>query len=178
MIKKNGTLLSCLALLLTSSCSSMKISDFAGVEPRLKMEEYFAGKTRAWGIVLSRSGKLKREFYVDMVGTWDGAMLTLEEDFVFRDGEKTHRTWKIEKLDEHRYRGTADDVIGIAEGASYGNALNWHYDLALNASGRTWKISFDDWMYLQDGDVLINRAVMSKWGFKVGEILLFFTKAN
>jgi hypothetical protein len=39
-----------------------------------------------------------------------------------------------------------------------------------------YNVDFDDWMYLVDEKVMINRAVMSKFGFKLGEVLLSFTK--
>ena len=42
--------------------------------------------------------------------------------------------------------------------------------------GREWEIQFDDWMFLVDEQVMINRAVMSKFGFRLGEVTLSFTK--
>ena len=39
-------------------------------------------------------------------------------------------------------------------------------------------VVFDDWMFLQPDDVLVNRATVSKFGFKVGEVTLFFTKGG
>jgi hypothetical protein len=39
-------------------------------------------------------------------------------------------------------------VVGKASGTSLGNALNWHYTLALKIGERTWEVSFDDWMLL------------------------------
>ena len=39
-------------------------------------------------------------------------------------------------------------------------------------------VHFDDWMYLQENNILINKAKVTKWGFKVGEVLLFFSKKD
>ena len=36
--------------------------------------------------------------------------------------------------------------------------------------------SLDDWMYLIDDRVMLNRATMSKFGVRLGEITLSFTK--
>jgi hypothetical protein len=48
--------------------------------------------------------------------------------------------------------------------------------LALPVDNKVYNVDFDDWMYLVDDKVMINRAVMSKFGFKLGEVLLSFTK--
>lgn len=154
----------------------MKIEEFKGAEPRFVLEKYFKGKTKAWGIVRDRFGSIKRQFVVDMVGRWDGKVLTLDEKFTYNDGEIDERVWKIRKLDENRYEGTAADVIGKASGTSHGNALNWHYTLALEISGRIWNVNFDDWMLLQPDGVVFNRAEMTKYGIRLGEISLFFKK--
>lgn len=156
----------------------MKIEDFEGKTPKLVLEEYFAGKTRAWGIVRDRFGNVRRQFTVDMVGSWDGEVLVLDEKFSYDDGETDTREWKIRKLDANTYEGKAADVIGTAVGKSHGNALNWHYTLALKIGERVWNVAFDDWMFLQQDGVLFNRAEMSKFGIRIGEITLFFKKAD
>jgi hypothetical protein len=161
---------------LTAGCSDMRVEDFAGKQPQFVFEDYFAGETKAWGIVRDRFGKVRRQFTVEMNGSWDGKVLTLDEHFVYDDGETDKRTWVVRKLDEHRYEGTAGDVIGSATGATYGNALNWSYTLALPIGERIWHVDFDDWMFLQPDGVLINRADMSKFGIRLGEIVLFFKK--
>ena len=37
-------------------------------------------------------------------------------------------------------------------------------------------VQFDDWMYLMNDKVLLNKAEMSKFGFKLGEVTLSFVK--
>ena len=161
-----------------SSCSTNSISNVTSVKPELKIEEYFLGKSKAYGILFDRSGLPTRNFLVDLEGTWDEKtqILTLDEYFEFDDGEKSFRQWKIKKLANNKYTGEADDVIGTAYGEAKGNALNWKYVLEVPYKGSTLALNLDDWMYLSDDDVLINRAIMSKFGFKVGEILISFKK--
>jgi hypothetical protein len=161
---------------LLAGCSSMKPESFADAEPRLVLEEYFAGRTRAWGIFEDRFGTLRRQFVVDINGTWDGRELVLEEDFRYDDGETDRRVWRIVRNDEHHYEGRAADVVGTATGIAYGNALNWRYTLDLKAGERTWRVDFDDWMFLQSDDVLINRARVRKWGVTVGEVTIVFAR--
>ena len=154
----------------------MKVEDFAGREPRLVLEDYFLGTSKAWGIFQDRFGNLRRQFVVDIDGAWDGETLTLVEDFRYDDGETERRVWRIRKVGEHGYQGVADGVIGEAEGRAYGNALHWTYDFALKVGDGTWNVSFDDWLFLQPDGILINRAEVSKFGVTLGEVTLAFRK--
>ena len=155
----------------------MNIDDFEGTTPKFVLEDYFEGDTRAWGIFEDRFGNIRRQFVVDITGVWDGRTLLLDEHFDFDDGEKSFRQWRITKLADGRYEGRADDVIGTASGVAKGNALNWTYVLDLKRSeGKTIQVKLDDWMFLQPGGVLLNRARMSKFGIELGEITISFQK--
>jgi hypothetical protein len=154
----------------------MRIEDFRGREPKLVLEDYFAGRTRAWGLFEDRFGNLRREFSVEIEGTWDGEALTLVEDFVYADGETDRRVWTLTKIGEDRYVGTAADVTGVARGRVAGNAFTWSYDIDLRIGGRSWNVHFEDWMFLQDREVLVNRAYVSKWGLRLGSATIFFHK--
>ena len=96
----------------------MQASDFKDSDPRFVVEEYFAGETRAWGLFEDRFGNLRRQFAVDITGTWDGRELVLDEQFDYSDGERDRRVWTITKLNDHAYEGRADDVVGVARGES------------------------------------------------------------
>jgi len=165
-------------LIVLSGCGSMKPTDFKNTAPRLLIEEYFAGETRAWGIFEDRFGRLRRQFTVDITGTWDGRELILDERFEYSDGELDRRVWTIEKTGEHTYEGRADDVIGKAEGQAYGNALNWRYDMDLKVGDGTLRVHFNDWMFLQPSGVLLNRARVTKLGVEVGTVTLAFMPAE
>ena len=170
------SLLLLIVLPMLAGCSGLHVKDYADTEPRFALFDYFAGHTRAWGIFQDRSGVLKRAFTVDIHGEVDDDRLVLTEDFVYSDGETQRRIWRIRRLDERRFEGHADDVVGSAVGEAYGSALNWRYTLRLPVGGRTFDVQFDDWMFLQPDGVLINRATVSKFGFRVGEVTLFFTR--
>lgn len=161
-----------------TGCSTMKPEDFAQTEPRLVLEEYFAGDLRAWGLFQDRFGTVRRQFVVDIEGTWDGETLTLVEDFVYDDGEEERRVWSIRKVGEDRYEGTAEGVIGLAQGQTAGNAFNFRYDFDLPVGDSTWRVHFDDWMFLQRDGVMLNRASVSKWGIAVGEASIFFQRLD
>ena len=40
--------------------------------------------------------------------------------------------------------------------------------------GRKVSVHFDDVMVVHQGGVIVNRAIVSKWGVKLGEVLLSF----
>ena len=126
---KNIIALLFLFLLINCSENNMKPIDFKDQKPRLIIEDYLSGNVKAWGILQNRSGKVTREFSADLNGKWDGKQLILDEKFNWKDGEVQKRQWKINKIDENNYEGTADDVVGIAKGKSYGPAFKFEYVL-------------------------------------------------
>ena len=167
-----------IVILLFTSCSknTMKPEDFKNKEPRLIIEEYLSGNVKAWGVLQNRSGKVTRQFSADLEGTWDGKQLILKEKFNWDDGEIQNREWTINKIDDNHYDGTAGDVVGKAKGYSYGPAFKFEYVLLVPVKGKEMKITFDDWIFKQDDRVAINRATMTKFGFKVAELTVVFVK--
>jgi len=158
-------------------CARVDVRQYEGNTPKFDLYQYFMGSTTGWGIVLDRSGRLTRQFVVTIDGRVDDkGNLIMEEDFDWSDGERSKRIWQISKDSDHSYVGRAGDVIDIAQGVAYGNVLSWNYVLALKSDGSTWHIDFDDWMFLQPNNVLINRTIMSKFGFHVGEVMIVFRK--
>ena len=178
-IKIMNSILLIILLFLTTSCSNnnaMKPEDFKDKKPRLIIEEYLSGNVKAWGVLQNRSGKVTRQFSADLNGTWDGKELILKEKFNWDDGEVQNREWKINKINDHNYEGTAGDVVGKAKGYSYGPAFKFEYVLLVPVKGKELKITFDDWIFKQDERVAINRATMTKFGFKVAELTVVFVK--
>ena len=154
----------------------MKAEDFAERTPRLVIEDYFLGRTKAWGIFQDRFGTLRRQFEVTIEGSLEDDTLVLVEDFLYDDGEEERRIWRIRRTGPHTYEGQAGGVVGVAKGEAYGNALNWTYRFDLKVGDATWEVAFDDWLFLQSDGVLINRAAVTKFGILLGEVTLVFQK--
>jgi len=159
-----------------AGCAGPEITDYAKETPLLDLRQYFNGTLDAYGVFLDRSGKVARRFTVVMNCSWNGADGVLDEDFVYSDGEKQKRVWRMKYLGEGRYSGTAGDVIGTALGQTSGNAFRWGYTLSLPVGDKVYEVQFDDWMYLMDDRVMLNKAVMSKFGITLGEVQLTFVK--
>jgi hypothetical protein len=157
-------------------CAGPQPSDYAAEKPVLDLKTYFNGELSAHGIFTDRSGKVARRFTVVMTGTWTGNQGVLDERFTYSDGKTERRVWRLTDLGNGRYSGRADDVVGEAVGIAAGNALNWKYTLRLPVDDKVYEVQFDDWMYLMDERVMLNKAVMSKFGFRLGEVTLSFYK--
>jgi hypothetical protein len=167
------------ALTATSAgCATTAAPPTAQAPQRLVLEDYFRGKTTAWGVFQERNGTLIRQFKVDIDGTWDGNVLTLDERFDYADGAKEQRIWKIRKTGPNTYEGTAGDVRGVARGLVQGNQLSWVYDVELKIGERNVVVTFDDRMWLQPDGVLINRAKVKKFGIVFGEATIVFQSPN
>ena len=168
--------------LLFTGCFQTDMKQFENNKPKLDLFAFFEGKTIAYGIFEDRFGNLKRQFRVNINGKIDNQILTLDEDFLYDDGEQAKRIWKIEKkIDNNQkiiYEGQADDVEGKASGLISGNALNWSYDIYLNIKGSDIKVHFNDWIYKQSEDLAINRAYVSKFGINIGSVTLVFLRGK
>ena len=169
--------LAVIAVAALMGCASPKPQDYAAEKPVLDLKTYFNGELHAHGIFTERSGKVVRRFTVQMTGTWQGAQGTLDERFTYSDGKTERRVWRLTDEGQGRWSGRADDVVGVAQGQAAGNALNWRYTLSLPVDGRVIEVQFDDWMYLVDDRVMLNKAAMSKFGIYLGEVTLSFTKS-
>ena len=160
----------------TACASSSSLEQFQSAPRQLVLEDYFLGETSAYGLFEDRFGKVRRQFKVDITGELEGNRLTLTENFLYDDGERETRIWEIDVLGDGRYRGTAGDVTGIAEGQVSGNAFNWKYKVDLKVGGSTWNVGFNDWMFLMQDDVLINRAYVTRYGIEIGQVTIAFRK--
>ncbi len=177
ILKSAPAVLAAGAVSTLAGCASAPTpADYAAETPVLDLKRYFDGELVAHGIFTDRSGKVARRFTVQMTGTWQGDEGTLDERFTYSDGKTERRVWRLTDLGNGRWRGRADDVVGEATGQSSGNALNWAYTLRLPVDDKVYEVQFDDWMFLMDERVMLNRAIMSKFGIRLGEVTLAFRK--
>ena len=159
-----------------TGCASHSIEQYAGEKPTLDLAEYFNGTLDAYGVFTDRSGVVVKRFTVVMRCSWQGNEGTLDEDFTYSDGTTQKRIWRLKKLPDGAYTGQADDVVGVAQGKTRGNAFQWGYTLRLPVDGKEYEVQFDDWMYLMTDKVMLNKATMRKFGVRLGEVTLSFTK--
>ena len=169
-------LASAAAALALAGCASQDINTYTHEKPALDLQQYFNGTLDAYGVFTDRSGTVVKRFTVLMECSWKGDEGVLNEDFTYSDGTKQTRIWRLTKTGNGSFIGRADDVVGDALGESRGNAFHWRYTMRLPVDKSVYDVQFDDWMYLVNDKVMLNKATMSKFGVRLGEVTLSFTK--
>ena len=145
---------------------------------QMVMEEFFSGNLTAHGIVKDWRGRVIRRFNANIVAYWEQGIGTLEEDFVFDDGETDRRVWKLQAMGAGQYEGTAGDVIGAGEITVTGNSVFLDYVLRIPYNESTLDLRVDDRMHLISPTVLLNESKLSKLGVQVGELVLVIQKKD
>lgn len=174
-------LLGAAALALTLSatlagCAAPTVERYAAEQPALDITRYFNGTLDAHGMFQDRSGAVIKRFTVVLRASWQGDTGTLDEDFTYSDGSKQKRVWTLHKTGANSFEATAADVVGTARGVVTGNALRWKYVLAQPVGDKVYNVDMEDWMFLIDDKVMLNRTTMSKFGVDLGSVTLSFSK--
>jgi len=172
LLRLNRLYLYLIAMLLAGGCGTAAIEDYQGRSPAFAPEAFFDGALTAHGVVKDFSGTVIRHFTADIMGCWSEGVGTLDESFVFDDGEQQTRIWTLTPSGNQTYIGTAGDVIGDGTARWEGNAMFLDYTLRIALEDSTIDVHIDDRMYRISENVVVNESKMRKWGFGVGEILL------
>ena len=138
----------------------------------LVLEQFFVGRTIGDGVFVNTLTGAERRVHVLLDGRWNGKTLRLFEDFYFADGERQQKTWSLFKTGPNSYSGTREDVIGTAIGTQDGTQVRLAYDARLISNGSPVEVRFDDVLALQPDGSLLNKAVVSKFGVKIGDVTL------
>ena len=167
------------AALLSGCATRIQGPNYLTVEPSFDLFQFFDGSVKAWGLVQNRSGELVQRFEVDIKGTVEGDRLTLDEQFYYAVGEGVaERTWVIERQSDGTYVGDAGDILGSAQGQSFGNAFHWSYRMAIPVAKREIEVAFEDWFWAIDDRRLLNRSYLQKLGFDVAEVTIFMERVD
>jgi hypothetical protein len=157
--------------------ASKTVDSQDGVE-LFELTSFLAGRSRAWGIFEDRFGRLRRRLDVEMLGTWRGSEFVLEERFTYDDGESELRTWCVEPIGKGQFRATCPDCVGEATGVCDADSIRMSYRFRLKLQKREVVVAFDDRIFRMGDATAINRATVSKWGVKLGELSLFFQRST
>lgn len=183
-ILKLATIIFTLAIALAGCSNAAKVETYSGNAPRFVPEDFFNGDLIAKGLLKNRKGEVTRRFEATIKGTWADGVGTLYEEFTFDDGEQQTRTWVMRAQGKganangavRHYLAEANDVTGLAPVSVSGNAMFLKYVLNVPYKGDTISVNVDDRMFLIDEKLLINESIMTKFGFRVGTIVLTIYK--
>lgn len=109
----------------------------------LKLEEFFKGRTYAYGWFGAVNGSTRR-FRVVLDGRMSGKTLILREAFEYEDGEKDVKTWRFRKTGPTTYLGTREDVIGETLVTLDGPNATFAYDVDLTPKAQPTIVRFYD----------------------------------
>jgi len=146
------------------------------VESHFELTKFLEGRTYAWGIFEDRFGRLRRKFSVEMNGRWQDGVFFLDEKFLYDTGEEETRTWQVTAPSSDSFTATCPDCVGTAVGHCDADSIRMSYRFRLTIQNRAFVVDFDDRIYRMGDGIAVNRARMSKWGIRLGELSLFFRK--
>ena len=165
------------ATVLLTGCGTIDVSEFKPGQPSFEPTKFFRGRTSSFGVMENRSGAPKQVVRTETTGRWEGNTLRLEQNLVLGEGKPQHRSWRIRKLDAHRYEATANDIIGTVRGEAYGNVFHWSFTLALSPGNPLANVRMSQWMYLEpDGKTMVNHSTITKFGIVVAQVTEQFRK--
>jgi hypothetical protein len=173
-------LVALLCLGLASGCAtSLDGAAYRTQTPTFDLFGFFDGTVDAWGIVQNRRGEVVQRFTVVIEGRVDGERLVLDERFAYSLGEGvTERAWTIDRNVDEGFSGGAGDILGTATGNSYGNAFRWAYAMDLPVGDRSYRVRFEDWIFALDGQRILNRSYIRKFGLDVAEVTIFMQRRD
>ena len=157
----------------------MNLSDFAGREPRLLPERFFAAELRGWGLEVGPLGGIGRRLQVTATGRFDEATqtLSLSETYRFDDGHVDRLDWRIRKLADGRYEAEEPRLIEPGAGEAAGSAFQLTYRRAVPQSdGSAATLSFDDWFIQIDAETVMVRASVHKLLVPVGSMTVLYRR--
>lgn len=139
---------------------------------------WLEGPTHAVGVFEDRKGRVRRRFTVEMTGDADGNTLKLHERFVFDNGERQERTWMLTRGSGGTFTGRAEDSVSEAHGYFGDGVAYLTSELKLKVGQRSIAMRFEDAFYEAGPGLVLNRSTMSKWGLRLGQILIQFRKTD
>jgi hypothetical protein len=134
----------------------------------LVLEEFFSGPVVAEGFFVNSWSRSRRGIVIDIVPTWDGRVLSLDERFVFSDGETDHKVWRLAKTAPGTFAGEREDMVGTGRIWTENGAIRLNYVLKLMDIGFT----FNEIMILRTDGTVLSRSTVKKWGILIGRVEL------
>ena len=147
---------------------------YAETEPQVDIRQVLNGPMDAEGMIFDFRGRMTSRFTARFHASWDGAKGVMTEDFSYSTGRMQQREWTLDVGNDGRFRATAPDIIGTAEGVQSGATMKMTYRIALPKEAGGHVLDVTDWMYLVENGTILNRSEFRKFGIKVAELMATF----
>lgn len=143
-----------------------------------ELTRFLDGPVTAWGIFQDRFGRIRKRFFVEMMGRWSGPNFIIEELFLYDDATEERCIWSVEPRGPGRFVARCADCVGEARGQSTADQSMMRYKFRLGLKSGPLTVNFDDRLYRIDDYRAINRTTIRKWGIRIGELTLCFERAD
>ncbi|NNF79216.1 MAG: DUF3833 family protein [Rhizobiales bacterium] len=140
------------------------------------LPDFFEGHSEAFGMFENTLGVVKRSFTAQITGSWQDDMFLLDERFVFSDGVRDHRIWRLRFEEDGHFTGECQDAVSPAIGRPVRNGCYLSYRFRLPVGKRQIVVKFNDVFRLVDEQTMLNRAKVSKWGVPLGQVTAAFRR--
>jgi hypothetical protein len=172
-------ILSLFALMFLNACASDN-AQYADNQPTLVPNVFFKDKLCAWGTVHGFDGAVTRRFVATIDAKSTANNFTLDENFLFDDGERQTRVWQFnrDRQENNVWIGTAGDVEGQAKATFHGHMMHLVYQLNIINDGEEMRLNMDDSLHLINNTNMLGKTIISKFGISVGEINIMIQKQS
>ncbi len=167
-----------LALSAAGCSSALPPAAFAGTTPAFDPVTFWAGRTASWGVIEDRDGAPTAIITTTTAATPEGPDGLHMVQHVVHDGQDTARDWHFRRLGGGRFEATANDLVGVARGATSGRTLHWTWTLATRPGHPLYDVTMDQWMYLAESGTLLNRTIITKFGIRLAEVSEQFVRVG
>ena len=130
----------------------------------------FQGRTRGTGVFRAPLAGIERRFTADLRGQVRRDRLTVVEDFVYDDGQKDRLTWVFTRTGPGTWDGRREDTVGIAKVTEDGREIRLTYQADFRSTEGVTRLGFADVIYRPTPELVVNDAVVTRWGLPIGTV--------
>ena len=80
-------------------------------------------------------------------------------------------------MTRQNFTGTCEDAVSVAHGRFESGRAYLTSELRLDVGSRMIAMTFDDVFYDTGEGTVLNRSTVSKWGIRLGQVLILFRKS-
>ncbi|MFK7791988.1 MAG: DUF3833 family protein [Devosiaceae bacterium] len=156
-----------------AGCATIPTAPTVETRP-ITLVDAFQGRTVGRGLFSVPIAGVERGFDARLNGTRRSVAgnetLTVVEDFFFDDGETDRLTWVFSRTGPNSWVGVREDTVGTARVEETGDAVRLTYVADVVSRGETTRLGFSDIIYRQSDGLVINEAVVTRFGLPVGTV--------
>ncbi len=152
-------------------CATLPASPSVATRP-VTLDQAFVGRKRGAGVFRVPLTGDERRFTALLNGrlSQGGQRLTIVEDFVYDDGQKNRLTWVFDRAEPGKWVGRREDTVGTATAIEENGEVRLAYTADFASDTSVTRLGFADVIYLRDDGVLVNDAVVTRYGIPVGTV--------